>query len=125
MFSYFSSKISTDIGGLRVDTATDSSEESDSRSTETIARDELEKEAYLVGNLKLSSLVTNEVQNTWSVRKNQDFKNCECESDKAETKNLTSCKSDHKSFILAFIAEIGYLYVSNRGNFHADEACTH
>lgn len=125
MLSDFSSKVSTNISSLGIDATTDSSEESDSGATETISGDELEKEANLICNLKFGSLSSNEVHDTRSVRKDKDFKNRKGESNKAETENLTSCEGDHESSILAFVAQISYLYVSNRGNLHSDETGDH
>ncbi len=90
MLSDFTSEVSTNISSFCVNTATDSSEESNSGATETIARDELEEKANLVSNLKFGSLGSNKVHNAWSVGKNQNFKNSKSESDKAETKNLTT-----------------------------------
>jgi hypothetical protein len=51
MLTDLASEISTDISSLGVDTATDSTEESDSGATESVSGDKLEEEADGVSSL--------------------------------------------------------------------------
>lgn len=73
MFTDFTGKISSDVGGLGVDTTTDTTEEGDSGSTETISGDEFEKNLNLVLNLPLGSSRTKATKNRVLEDENEDF----------------------------------------------------
>jgi len=73
VFTDFTGKVSTDISGLGVDTATDTTEEGDSGTTETISGDELEKNLNLVLNLLLGSSCAKTTKNCVLEDEDEDF----------------------------------------------------
>ena len=109
-------KISTDIGSLGVDATTDSTEESDSGATKTIARDELEEMLNLNLVLRLESGLVGE---------NKDLKNEEGETDEAETEDLAALEGNLEAIESVNVAKIGGLVVAHGGNDHADVAAKH
>merc|ERR1719491_2935425 len=109
-------KISTDISSLGVNTTTDSSEESDSGATETVARDELEKmlNLHLVGGVDGSL-----------VRKNEDLENEESEANEAESEDLTALEGDDGSLESINVAKVGGLDIADGSNDHANVSTKH
>ena len=109
-------EISSDISGLGVDTATDSSEESDSGASETVARDELEEVLNTCGISWLKGS---------SVGEDEDFEDEEGEANKAEAENLTALEGNLEAIKLFDVAEVGGLDIADGGNLHADVATEH
>ena len=110
------SEISSDISSLGVDTATDSSEESDSGASETVARDELEEVLNTCGISWLKGS---------SVGEDEDLEDEEGEANEAEAEDLTALEGDLEALELVDVAEVGGLDVADGGNLHADVAAEH
>jgi hypothetical protein len=102
-------EISTDIGSLGVDTTTDSTEESDSGATETVASNEFEKSSDeildsvfsisngLTGSLNSSIDVL--VEPDGLIDEDDDLEEKESNTDEAETEDLTALESSHETFL--------------------------
>jgi hypothetical protein len=91
--SNFSSKIGTNISGFGVNTTTDTTEESDGGATETISRDVFEENANLSG----SNTSISGVHNDGSVDHDENLEEEKGNTNKAETEDLTSDKSNVES----------------------------
>ena len=111
-----SRKISTDISSLGVDTATDTSEESDGGATETVARDELEEVS--------ASLLVFRGEGSL-VGEDDDLEDEKGKADEAEAEDLTTLEGNHEAVESINVTKIGGLDVAGGGNHHADVAAEH
>lgn len=127
-----SDKISTDISGLGVDTTSDSSEESDGGTSETVSGDELE-EAFgeLLCLVVLSGLIKVAVINALdgavvvaeSENPDEHLENQEGESDQAETEDLSASEGSEETGVDVVAALEGGSSVGVDCNSHANVAC--
>ena len=132
MLTDLASKISTDISSLGVDTATDSSEESDSGATESVSGDELEKEA---DGFSSRLVIVGLYDNLTFIGKDDDFEDEESETDEDEAEDLASLEgsletSGESVLVIEVvssraIAEVGGLDVGDGSDSHADETSEH
>lgn len=116
-FGDLSSEISTNISGLGIDTATDTSEKSNSGATETISRDELEEGTDGSGIAVLDD--------RGFVGEDQDLEDEEGESNEHEPEDLSANEGDLEALELAFGARGGDLEIADGGDLHADQAADH
>ena len=110
------SKISTDIGGLGVDTTTDSAEEGNGGTTETVAGDKLKD---------VGSLLPLGRGNGSGVGQDDDLKDEESEADEDEAKDLATLEGDLEALEPVDVAEVGGLDVAGRGHHHTGVATGH
>jgi len=120
----FASEISTDIGGLGVDTTTDTAEEGNGGATETVTRDELEKLANLVLDHSLV-VFTVKSHDGGTVSEDDDLKDAESKSDEAETEDLSAVEGSLEALVDVNIAKVGDLNVGLGSNLHTDETGEH
>lgn len=125
MFTNFTSEIGTDISSLGVDTTTDTTEEGDSGTTETVSGDEFEKDLDLMLNLFLGSLLAKTANDGGLEDEDKDFQNTEGKTDKDETKDLTTVEGSHETIIDAVVAKVSDFDVSGGSDHHADVAGEH
>jgi len=130
-------EVSADISSLGVNATTDSAKESDGRTTETIARDELKE----LADVALSVMNEEQIRadKTAFEAENQKLKEDESKTNKAETEDLTALEGSLEaseaahhaivfwvgSIFFETAAEIGGLHVRDGGNGHAKVASGH
>ena len=112
----FTSEIGTDIGGLGVDTTTDTTEESDGGATEAVSGDELEE-------VLNTSLVDGGEGSL--VGEDEDFEDEKSETDKDESEDLTALEGDLEASEFVDVAKVGNLVVADGSDLHADVSTEH